>query len=82
MTIYLLVKDPFESKYQLLINGREKAGIKKLKNLKAFIHCSQTIDNIYKNLGKFNPTKKQKVLIVFDVLYQLWQPLKINSYSY
>ena len=25
---YLYVKDPFESKYQLLINGREKVGIK------------------------------------------------------
>ena len=30
------VKDPFESKYQLHINGREKVGIKKLKNSKAF----------------------------------------------
>ena len=32
--IYLYVKDPFELKCQLLINGREKVGIKKLKNLK------------------------------------------------
>ena len=32
--IYLYVKDPFESKYQLLINRREKAGIENLKNLK------------------------------------------------
>ena len=29
--IYLYVKDPFKSKYQFLINGRENAGIKKLK---------------------------------------------------
>ena len=29
--IYLYVKDPFESKYQLLINLREKVGIKKFK---------------------------------------------------
>ena len=35
--IYLYIKDPFESKYQLLINGGEKVGIKKLKNSKAFI---------------------------------------------
>ena len=27
--IYLYVKDPFESMYQMLINGREKVGIKK-----------------------------------------------------
>ena len=33
--IYLYVKNPFESKYQLLINGREKVGIKISKNLKA-----------------------------------------------
>ena len=31
--IYLYVKDPFESKYQLLINGREKVESKKLKFL-------------------------------------------------
>ena len=31
--IYLYVKDPFESKYQLLIKGREKVGIKKSKSI-------------------------------------------------
>ena len=30
--IYLYVKDPFESNYQLLINGKEK-GIKIFKNM-------------------------------------------------
>ena len=30
------VKDPLESKYQLLINGREKAGIENVKNPKAY----------------------------------------------
>ena len=49
--IYLIVKDPFESKYQLLINRREKVGIKKLKNPKAFMVYSQIIDDIYENLG-------------------------------
>ena len=34
--IYLYAKDPFELKYQLLINGREKLGIENLKNPKAF----------------------------------------------
>ena len=32
--IYLYVKDPFKSKYQLLINRREKVGIENLKNPK------------------------------------------------
>ena len=35
--IYLYVKDLFDSKYQLLINGREKLGIKTLKSQNAFI---------------------------------------------
>ena len=48
--MYLYVKDSFESKYQLLINGREEVGIKTIKSLKAFIHYSQTIDDVYENL--------------------------------
>ena len=35
--IHLYVKDPFKSNYQLFINKREKVGIKKFKNAKAFI---------------------------------------------
>ena len=38
-------------------------GIKKLKNPKAFIDNSQTIDDVYENLEEYNPTKKRKVLI-------------------
>ena len=55
---YLYVKDPFESKYQLLINGKEKVGIENLKSPKAFIDYSQTIDDVYE--------KKRRILIVFD----------------
>ena len=62
---YLYVKDPFKSKYQLLINGREKVGIETLKNPKTFIGYSQTIDDVYENLKDY-PTKKSRVLIVFD----------------
>ena len=58
--IYLYAKDPFESMYQLLLNGRGKLGITKLKNPKAFI------DDVYENLEDHNPTKKRRVLIVFD----------------
>ena len=63
--IYLYVKDPFESKYQLLINGREKVRIKTLKNPKAFIDYSQTIDEFLKNLEDYNPTKKRRVFHMF-----------------
>ena len=64
--IYLYVKDPLEWKYQLLINGREKVGIKTLKSPKAFIDYSQAIDDVYKNLEDYNPTKKSIVVMVFD----------------
>ena len=64
--IYLLFKEPFESKYQLLINGIEKAGIKVLENPKAFIDYSQTIGDVYENLEDYNRVKQRNVLIVFD----------------
>ena len=35
--IYLYIKNLFKSKYQLLINGREKVGIEILKNPEALI---------------------------------------------
>ena len=64
--IYFYVKDPFAWKYQLLINGKEKTGIEKLKKLKAFIDYSQTNGSVYENLEEYNPTKKRRVLMVFD----------------
>ena len=48
--IYLYFKDPFGSNYQLLINGREKVEIKKLKNSKGFIDYWHTIDDVYNDL--------------------------------
>ena len=50
----------------MLINEREKKWIKKLKNQKAIIDYSQTIDDVYENLEEYNPVKKRKVLIVVD----------------
>ena len=60
------ITDPFESKYQLLINGREKVETEILKYPKAFTDYSETIDDVYENLEDYNPTKKRGVLIVFD----------------
>ena len=54
---FLYVKNPFQSKYQLLNNGREKVGIKKLKHRKTFIDYSQTADNVCENLEEHNLTK-------------------------
>ena len=50
----------------MLINVREKVQIKTFKNPKAFTDYSQAIDDVYENLEDYNPTKKWRVLLVFD----------------
>ena len=57
---YIYVKDAFKSKYQLLINGREKVGIKTFKNPKPFIDYSQTIDNVYENFKTIIQQRNEK----------------------
>ena len=58
---YLYVKDPFESKYHLLINGRENVEIKTLQYPKEFIHYSEAIDDVYENLEDYNAITKSSV---------------------
>ena len=62
--IYLYVKDAFESKYQFLINKREKGGIKNEEKSKVFIDYSQLM--MFVNLDNYNPTNRKEVLIIFD----------------
>ena len=46
----IYVKDPLKSKYQMLINGREKTEIENLIVLKGFVDYSQKIDDVSDNL--------------------------------
>ena len=55
--IYLYAKNPYEEKYQLVINKRESTGLKYLNDLKASIKYSKDIDDIYKNIEEENPNK-------------------------
>ena len=48
--IYLYAKDPYEAKYQLLINQRESTGLKYLNDPKTFMKYSNDMENIYKNI--------------------------------
>ena len=50
----------------MLINGREKVGIKILKGPKTFIDYSQRTEDVYKYLQGYNPTRKRRVLLEFD----------------
>ena len=62
----LYAEDPYEAKYQLLINKRERTGLKYLNDSKAFIEYSSDMDDIYKNIEEYSLNKKGKMLIVFD----------------
>ena len=64
--IYLYAKDPYEAKYQYLINKGEKVGLDHFKDPKAFMECSNDMEDVYKNIENYNPGKKRKILIVFD----------------
>ena len=63
---YLYAKDPYEAKYQFLINKQEFKGLKNLNYSKGFIEYSNDMDDIYKNIEEYNPNKKRKILIVLD----------------
>ena len=60
----------------MLVNGREKVGIEILKDPKGFTDHSQTIDDVYENLEDYNPTKKRRVLIVFNDMIGDMEPNK------
>ena len=64
--IYLYAKDPYEAKYQYLINKREKVGLDHFKDPKAFMESSNDMEDVYKNIENYNAGKKRKILIVFD----------------
>ena len=64
--IYLYAKDLSEPKYQFLIENRENAGIKHLNDQKAFIECSNSMDDVYEDIDEYNPTRKRNILVVSD----------------
>ena len=62
----MYAKDLSEPKYEVLIKKHKNAGIKHLNDSNAFIGCSNTMDNVYENIDDCNPSRKRKILIVFD----------------
>ena len=78
--IYLYAKEPYESKYQYLINKRESVGINHFKDTKAFIEYSNDMHDVYKNIADYNPNKENKMLIVFDnMIADMINNKKLNS---
>ena len=64
--IYLYPKDPYEAKYQFLINKRENTGLKHINDPKAFIEYSKYMQDVCKNIDEYNEDKERKILTVFD----------------
>ena len=62
----LITKDPYEARYQYLINKREGVGINHFKDLKAFVEYSNDMCNVYRNINYYNSSKQNKRLILFD----------------
>ena len=70
--IYLYTKDPYEAKYQFLINKGESTGLK-------FFAILDDMNDIYKDVEKYNPNKKRKKLIVFrDMIADMLSNEKLN----
>ena len=55
--IYLYAKDPYEAKYQYLINKREGVAIDHFNDPKAFIEYSNDMHYVYKNTDEYNLDK-------------------------
>ena len=58
--IYLYAKDPYEAKYQHLINKRKKIGLVHFNDPKVFIEYSNDIQDVYKNLKNITQKKNSK----------------------
>ena len=81
--ISLNAKDPYESKYQYLINKRESVDINHCNDPKAFIDYLNDMHNVYKNINDYNPDKENKILIfsddmIADMIHN--KKIKFNSY--
>ena len=78
--IYLYAKDPYEAKYQFLINKRKSIGLKHFNDPKAFTEYSNDIQYVYNNIDEYNIHKEHKILIVFgDMIADMIDNKKLNS---
>ena len=62
----MYAKDLTKPKYEFLIKKREDAGTKHSSDSNAFIECSNTMDDVYKNVDDYNPNRERIILIVFN----------------
>ena len=77
---YLYAKDPYEKKYQFVINKRESTRLKYFNDPKAVIEHSSHMQDVYKNIEEYNIGRKWEILIVFDyMIADMINNKKLNS---
>ena len=59
--IYLYGKDLYEAKCQVLVNKRKSLGLKYCDDPKAFVECTNDIDDTFENIDEYSPNKKQNI---------------------
>ena len=57
----MYAKDLNEPNHEFSIKKPEDAGIKHFSDPNAFIERSNTLDDIYENIGDYNPKRKKKI---------------------
>ena len=76
----MYAKDPYETKYQFLSKKRESIGFKHFNDPKASTEYSNDIQDVYKNIEKYNLSKTRKILIVLIIWLLIWLIIKkLNS---
>ena len=76
--IYLYAKDPYEAKYQFLINKRGSTGWKHFNDPKAFIEYSNDMQDVYRNVNEYNVGKELKILIVFNDTIKIYKDFSLR----
>ena len=72
--------DPYEAKYQYLINIHEKVVKVHHNDPKAYIEHSNDMHDVYKNIDDYNPDEDNQNLIVFDdMIADMINNTKLNS---
>ena len=76
----MYAKDPYEAKYQHLINKKESVGINHFNDPQAFIEYSNDMQDVYENINEYKTDKENKILIVFDdMIADMFHNKKLNS---
>ena len=66
--IYLHARDLNEPKYKTLIKKRKGTRKNDLNDPNEFTECSNMMDDVYENINDYNPSRKRKILTIFDYM--------------